>query len=56
MFFGLLRRHAAWKAAIAADARRLMEVFHERAYFEARERVRGRAPGAPLDRRQARDR
>ena len=32
MFLGSLRRRAEWKAAIAA----------EHAYFEARERVRGR--------------
>jgi hypothetical protein len=42
MFLGLIRRRAEWKAAIAADARRLIESFHELAYFEARERVRGR--------------
>jgi hypothetical protein len=42
MFLGLLRRRTEWKAAIAADARRLIESFHEHAYFEARERVRGR--------------
>ncbi len=41
MFLGLLRRRTEWKAAIAADARRLIESFHEHAYFEARERVRG---------------
>jgi hypothetical protein len=39
MFLGLLRRRAEWKAAIAADARRLIERFNESAYFEARERV-----------------
>jgi hypothetical protein len=42
MFLGLLRRRTEWKAAIAADARRLIESFHEHAYFEARERIRGR--------------
>ena len=42
MFLGSLRRRADWKAAIAADARRLIESFHEHTYFEARERVRGR--------------
>jgi hypothetical protein len=42
MFVGLLRRRTEWKAAIAADARRLIESFHEHASFEARERVRGR--------------
>jgi|GEM_PF-1131518 len=42
MCLGLLRRRAEWKAAIAADARRLIESFQELAYFEARERVRGR--------------
>ena len=39
MFLGLLGRRAELKAAIAADARRLIESFHEHAYFEARERV-----------------
>jgi hypothetical protein len=43
MFLGSLQRRAEWKAAIAADARRLMESFHEYAYFEARERVRAAA-------------
>ncbi len=38
----LLRRRTECKAAIAADARRLIESFHEHAYFAARERVRGR--------------
>jgi hypothetical protein len=42
MFLRLLQRRSEWKAAIAADARRLIESFHEHAYFEARERVRGR--------------
>ena len=42
MFPGLLRRRTELKAAIAADARRLIESFNESAYFEARERVRGR--------------
>jgi hypothetical protein len=42
MFLGLLRRRGEWKVAIAADARRLLEDFNEHAYFEARERVRGR--------------
>jgi hypothetical protein len=42
MFLGLLRRRTEWKAAIAADARRLIESFHEHAYFEARDRIRGR--------------
>jgi hypothetical protein len=42
MSLELLRRRTEWKAAIAADARRLMECFNEYAYFEARERVRGR--------------
>jgi protein tyrosine/serine phosphatase len=42
MVFGLIRRRSEWKAAIAADARRLIESFHDRTYFEARERVRGR--------------
>jgi hypothetical protein len=36
MFLGLLRRRAEWKAAIAADARRLIERFNESAYFEGR--------------------
>lgn len=42
MLFSLIRRRAEWKAAIAADARRLTEGFNDRAYFEARERIRGR--------------
>ncbi|MGH7248429.1 MAG: hypothetical protein ACREH9_10020, partial [Pseudomonadota bacterium] len=42
MFLALLRRRAEWNAAIAADARRLIESFNESAYFEARERVWGR--------------
>ena len=42
MLFGCIRRRAKWKAAIFADARRLIDTFHEQAYFEARERVRGR--------------
>jgi len=42
MLLGLIRRRAEWKAAIAADARRLIESFNDHAYFEARERVRGR--------------
>ncbi|HEX3497668.1 MAG TPA: hypothetical protein VHT02_10950, partial [Methylocella sp.] len=42
MVLGLLRRRAEWKAAIAADALRLIDSFNESAYFEARERVRGR--------------
>jgi hypothetical protein len=41
MVLGLIRRRIEWKAAIAADARRLIENFNDRAYFEARERVRG---------------
>jgi hypothetical protein len=42
MLLGWIRRRAAWKAAIAADARRLIENFHDHAYSEARERVKGR--------------
>lgn len=42
MFLKMIRHRAEWKAAIAADARRLIDSFHEGAYFEARERVRGR--------------
>jgi len=42
MLLGLIRRRAEGKAAIAADARRLIESFNDHAYFEARERVRGR--------------
>ena len=34
MFLKLLRRRAEWKAAIAADARRLIECFNDHAYFE----------------------
>ncbi|MGH6850870.1 MAG: hypothetical protein ACREDD_10550 [Methylocella sp.] len=47
MFLGLLRRRSEWNAAIAADARRLMERFNDSAYFEARERVRGRCIDGP---------
>jgi hypothetical protein len=35
MLLGLIRRRAEWKAAIAADARRLIESFNDHAYFEA---------------------
>jgi hypothetical protein len=42
VLFGRIRRRAKWKAAIFADARRLIDTFHEWAYFEARDRVRGR--------------
>lgn len=42
MLLSLIRRRAERKAAIAADARRLTERFKDQAYFEARERVRGR--------------
>jgi hypothetical protein len=42
MLLGFLWRRADWKTAVVSDARRLMEHFNERAYFEARERVRGR--------------
>ena len=42
MLLGLIRRRTEWKAAIAADARRLIENFNDRAYFEARDRIRGR--------------
>jgi hypothetical protein len=42
MVFGSIRRRADWKAAILDDARRLIDTFNEQAYFEARERVRGR--------------
>ncbi|HUI20301.1 MAG TPA: hypothetical protein VLZ74_04585 [Methylocella sp.] len=42
MLLGLIRRRAEWKAAIKADARRLIEAFNDRAYFEARERVQAR--------------
>ncbi|MBO0732955.1 MAG: hypothetical protein J2P49_01265 [Methylocapsa sp.] len=37
-----IRQRARQKASIAADARRLIESFQDAAYFEARERVRGR--------------
>ncbi len=37
MFLGLLQRRAEWNAAIAADARRLIESFNDHAYYEARE-------------------
>jgi hypothetical protein len=39
--FERIQRRAEWKAAVLADARRLMDTFNEHAYFEARERVRG---------------
>lgn len=42
MLLGLIRRRTEWKAAIAADARRLIENFNDRAYFEARDRIGGR--------------
>jgi hypothetical protein len=42
MVFGSTRHRADWKAAIVADARRLIDTFNEQAYFEARERIRGR--------------
>lgn len=42
MIFDIFHRRAERKAAIAADAYRLIDHFNERAYFEARERVRGR--------------
>ena len=42
MVLAMIRRRAEWKAAIAADARRLIDSFNEHAYYEARERVRGR--------------
>ncbi|HUB65109.1 MAG TPA: hypothetical protein VL996_11845 [Methylocella sp.] len=42
MLLAMIRRRTEWKAAIAADARRLIDCFNEHAYFEARERVRGR--------------
>jgi hypothetical protein len=42
MVFGSSRRRADWKAAIVDDAPRLIDTFNEQAYFEARERVRGR--------------
>ena len=38
----LLRERAEWKKAVIADAGRLIQNFHELAYFEARDRVRGR--------------
>jgi hypothetical protein len=42
MLTGLIRRHAATKAEILADADRLIASFNDQAYFEARDRVRGR--------------
>ncbi len=42
MLAGLIRRHTAAKAAILADADRLIASFNDLAYFEARDRVRGR--------------
>ena len=60
MFLGLIRQRVEWRAAIAADARHLIESFNELAYFEARERVRPlhrwRARSPLLDCRQARNR
>ncbi len=41
MLFGWTRQ-TEWKAAILTDSRRLIDTFNEHAYFEARERVRGR--------------
>ena len=41
MLFERIRRRAEWKAAILADARRLMDTFNEHAYAEARDRIRG---------------
>ena len=42
MVLAMIRRRAEWKAAIAADARRFIDSFNEHAFYEARERFRGR--------------
>lgn len=42
MLTDLIRRRAAAKAEIMADADRLIASFNDRAYMEARDRVRGR--------------
>ncbi len=42
MLFGWISRRAEWKAAILADARRLIDSFNDQAYCEARARVCGR--------------
>jgi len=48
MLLGFLRdsewigRRAACRAAIAAEADRLIAKFHDQAYYEAKDRVRGR--------------
>lgn len=42
MLLRLVRQRTEWKAAVMTDASRLIERFKEHAYFEARERVRGR--------------
>jgi hypothetical protein len=41
MLIEQIRRRAERKAAILADARRLMDTFNEHAYAEARDRIRG---------------
>ncbi|QBR72014.1 hypothetical protein CU048_12885 [Beijerinckiaceae bacterium] len=47
MLLALIGRRAQRKAAIAADVCRLTERFKDQAYFEARERVRGRCMDGP---------
>lgn len=42
MLSRLIHRRAAEKAAVLADADRLISRFSDRAYYEARDRVRGR--------------
>ena len=42
MLFKWIRRRSEWDAAISTDAKRLIETYHEFAYSEARERIRGR--------------
>ncbi|WP_156898147.1 hypothetical protein [Methylocapsa acidiphila] len=39
MLSGLIRHYSASRAAILADADRLIATFNDRAYFEARDRV-----------------
>ena len=47
MLFGWIRRRAQWKAAIFADARRLIDTFNDQAYFEARARICSRCIDGP---------
>ncbi|HET6376140.1 MAG TPA: hypothetical protein VFF88_08820 [Methylocella sp.] len=47
MILGWFRKRAGRRAAIAADACRLIETFEDHAYFEARERTLGRCLDGP---------